>query len=156
MRNKTFFVIFLLIFNSVHTAMANQPPGPNIILGEILILPVMIILSFVGGAYRILKLIEENKQKKGFKLSRIINIIITFFLIFLSFIQEGFATVVALIFGIFALARGMQMIYWGIIANIKNPKPNYLSNANPSRLILLGSFIIIVTVFLVGMILASL
>ena len=145
MKKKTFFIIsFFSIFFMANPAMANQPPGPQLLLSEILILPIMALFSVIGGAYAVMKL-RENKPS-GLK-----TFLVALLAIILSGVNEGLGVIVAIIFGIYALQRGLQMLYWGVRSIPKLKKPEYLIGANPWRLISSGVLLIFITLLLSGM-----
>jgi len=145
MKKKTIYIIsFFSMFVIVNPAMANQPPGPQLLLSEILILPIMALFSIIGGAYAVMKLRE--KKPGGLK-----TFLVALLAIILSGVNEGLGVLVAIIFGIYAIQRGLQMLYWGIRSFPKLKKPEYLIEANPRRLIPSGVFLIFITILLSGM-----
>lgn len=135
-----------LTFFTATSAIANQPAGP-VIIPEIFILPVMILLSVIGGAYAVL----NRTQGKKTRTSWVFLWVAAIFVIFLSAIHEGLACLVAIIFGVIALKRGIQMIIWGIQARHNLENKEHLLHANPKRLIPSGVILIFITIFLVGM-----
>ncbi|MFC1814150.1 hypothetical protein ACFL03_15810 [Thermodesulfobacteriota bacterium] len=145
MKKKTIYIIsFFSMFVVVNSAMANQPPGPHLLLSEILILPIMALFSIIGGAYAVMKLRE--KKPGGLK-----TFLVALLAILCSGINEGLGVIVAIIFGIYAIQRGLQMLYWGIRSFPKFKKPEYLVEANPRRLIPSGVLLIFISILLSGM-----
>ena len=126
------------------TALANNPPSGQTLLSMISILPLTIIFSMMGGAYTVLKQLAPNGFSKGFLISGIAVAII------FSMVHEGFAVIVAVIFGIYAIVRSFMMLGWGLTALTRREKPTHLLGASPWRLIPSGFFLIPITVFLVG------
>ena len=144
-RQQIILIVFAGIFFSPGTAMANNPPSGQTFLSMISILPLMILLSMVGGAYVILKQVQPGKSSKVFR-----NIGIGFAILF-SMVHESFAALVTVIFGIIAIVRSFQMLGWGLGALTRGEKRANLSEARPWRLISCSVSLMTVTVFLVGL-----
>jgi hypothetical protein len=126
---------------------SNQPPGPQVLLSEALILPVMMLLSLAGGAYAIRERLRgERPSRRG-----ILFILGAVLAILISAAHEGLGAVVALVFGIIALKRGGDMLLWGVGACLKKGKDTEPAGANPVRLIPAGVFLVLITLFLMGM-----
>ena len=141
----TLAVCLLAIAPNAH---ADQPPGPMLLMSEILILPVMILLSLAGGAYAIL----DRKTVKRRRVRSWAKGLLAVLAILLSGAQEGLGALVALIFGLFALGRAGQMLYWGA-------RPQKLAAAEPAedgrrprpaRLVAAGTVLAAITLFLMG------
>lgn len=137
---QIYFTAIAIVLFGAQPALANQPPGAQIMLAEILILPIMALLSLLGGAYAII----NRQEKKKRKLKTVIAIVV-------SGINEGLGVLVALVFGIYALIRGFQMLLWGIGAQSFHKSRAHLAGANPLRLIAVGVSLILITLFLTGM-----
>src|SRR5574338_174546 len=101
-------VCLLLLTVFALPAYANQPPGPQVVLAEVLILPIMMLLTTLGGGYAILR--SRPTTRRGVK--PVLAVVI----ILLSGMHEMYGLLVALVFGALAIVRGFQMIYWGIRA----------------------------------------
>ena len=144
-RKQINLYVFAGVFFFTGTAMANNPPSGQTFLSMISILPLMIIFSMIGGAYTVLKRLAPDKSSKVLPITGIALAII------FSMVHEGFAALVTLIFGIIAIVRGFQMLGWGLGALARKEKPAYLSAARPLRLITSSVFLIVITVFLVGL-----
>ncbi len=147
MKRRVFFIAVILMLGVPQAALANNPPGPQAVLAEILILPIMVLLSLVGGGYAVLSRLR-GKKSPGRTILAVVGAILA---ILFSWMNEGFAVIVALIFGIIALSRALQMIIWGARALSKRDPPEHLRKANPWRLIPAGTVLITTTIFLVGM-----
>jgi len=139
--------VFLITLFAASPALANQPPGPQVILAEVLILPVMMLLSLAGGAYAIRERLREGQSSKR----GIFLILGAILAILVSAAHEGLGAIVALIFGIIALKRGGDMLFWGIGACRRKEREAEMTAANPVRLIPSGVMLILITVFLMGM-----
>lgn len=113
-------------------AWANQPPGPQMVLGEILILPLMMLLTALGGGYAVMRA-QGAKRRRFWWVAAVAAI-------FLSGMQEGLALIVMLMFGVVALSRGSRMILWGIAATRPaETRPAHLAQAVPHRLVSAGA-----------------
>lgn len=134
-----------LIFLLAGPAAANDPPGEQTILAEILILPLMMLLSLGGGAYAILEVLSQGKKKRWGAIGRWGGVIL---LILFSFTHEGFGFMVAVIFAIVAVQRGVQMLWWGMRARSAGLRPAHLQKANPWRLIPAGLSLVVLSLFL--------
>lgn len=140
---KAFSSIMLLVFFTATPVLANNSPGPQILLSEILVLPVMIILSIIGGAYTV---IERLRGKK----SRVFPFVLAIIIIFFSFADEGLCALVGIIFGVIALQRSIKMITWGFHARSNREDKEHLMDVTPWRLISAGIVLIPVTIFFIG------
>ena len=151
MKKKVIFPLtFLLTLMAVQPAMANQTPGPYVLLSELLILPAMVILTLMGGGYLIMNRLRPKKSRVR-KLLFIIGMVVVFLV---SGMHEAVGVVIAFIFGIIALRRGFRMISWGREARPVINAPGHLTEANPWRLIPAGGLLIASTIFLIGMAIA--
>ena len=148
MKKKVIFIIFLLIFLSADPAMANEPPSAQSALAMIMILPLMAFFSLIGGAYPIMA-----RYRKAIGCLTFGAAIIA---IFFALAFEPIAFIVTIIFGIYAIIRGFQMLLWGFVTLFSKGKPKDLNliGAKPWRLIPAGCFILLVTVSLCGMMVA--
>ena len=124
--------------------MANQPPGPHVLLAEVLILFLMILLSVLGGAY----VIVNRKKKRKY---RLLTPVAAFLAIIISGAHEGLGVLVAIVFGIYALDRAFKMVAWGVAARSSDNTRTDIAGTSPWRLITTGVLLIIITVFLTGM-----
>jgi hypothetical protein len=127
-------------------AAANQPPGPQLILAEVLILPLMILLSLAGGAYAILHALQPARKTRTVLTAGGALLAILF-----SATSGGIAVIIAAIFAALALQRGVQMVYWGFRARSAEARPAHLARADPRRLLPAGAALIALTLFLLGM-----
>jgi hypothetical protein len=138
-------VALALILLTAGPAAANDPPGPQTVLAEILILPLMMLLSLAGGAYAILEVLSPRKKKRWGAIGRWGG---TILVILFSFAHEGFGFMVAVIFAIVAVRRGVQMLWWGMRARPAGPRLAHLQTANPWRLIPAGLSLVVLSLFL--------
>jgi len=139
--------VFLFVLFSAAPALANQPPGPQILLSEVLILPVMMLFSLAGGAYALRERIRGARPPRR----EILLALGAILAILVSAAHEGLGALVALVFGIIALKRGGEMLLWGIGACNKKKRKAESNGANPLRLISAGALLIFATLFLIGM-----
>jgi len=139
-------VILILLFSPA-PALANQPPGPQILLAEVLILPVMILLSLIGGTYAVRKVSQDERpHRRG-----ILLVLGAILAILVSAAHEGLGAVVAVVFGIIALKRGGEMLMWGFGALKRKQRETEPVGVSPGRMIPAGIILMLVTLFLMGM-----
>jgi hypothetical protein len=146
-------------------ALANQPPGPGVAVPQILMLPIMALLTAIGGGYAILRAKKRPTSLRG---ARWIAIPIIFIM---GFMHEGYSLLVTLAFGLLALTRGVRMIRWGAESarpEVAAPSPQAAASpeqaaTQPSspqrrparwRLISAGALLSLVAVYLMGSALA--
>lgn len=144
---RTVIATILFVLSTATQALANQPPGPQVILSEVLILPTMILFSIIGGAYTVLNQIQKKRP-------RVILFLLAIVAIFLSGMHEGMGALVAIVFGFIALRRSINMIKWGFQARSSRENEEYLVDGTPWRLVSAGVVLIPVTIFLVGLAIA--
>ena len=128
------------------TVEANQPPGPHLHLAEVALLPLLLLLSGIGGAYAVLRALPG--RRRGRSLLRWAGAVLA---ILVSGANEGIALLVAVGFGALGLARGIQMVRWGLGARTTAVRPPHLLAAHPGRLIPAGIVLTGMTAALVGM-----
>jgi hypothetical protein len=143
------FTLVLTVLGVATLAEANQPPGPQLLLAEVGLLPFMILLSLVGGAYGVLRPIRPGARR--WTLLRWAGAVLA---ILASGTSGGIAFLVAAIFGVLALQRGVQMVRWGIQARRSVDRPVHLAAASPRRLLPAGIVLLLGTVGLLGMVTA--
>jgi hypothetical protein len=135
----------LLVLLLVRTAEANQPPGPHLLLAEVALLPLLLLLSGIGGAYAVLRALPGHRR--GRSLLRWAGAVLA---ILVSGANEGIALLVAVGFGVLGFVRGIRMVRWGLGARVA-ARPPHLLAAHPGRLIPAGIVLAGMTAALVGM-----
>jgi len=136
----------LLVLLLARTAEANQPPGPHLLLAEVALLPLLLLLSGVGGAYAVLRALPG--RRRGRSLLRWAGAVLV---ILVSGANEGIALLVAVGFGALGFVRGIRMVGWGLGARATCARPPHLLAAHPGRLIPAGILLAGMTAALVGM-----
>lgn len=139
------FVLSLILLTAGPAA-ANQPPGPQVLVAEILMLPLMVLLSMAGGAYVILQTLQPKRKVRS-----VLTAAAAVLAILVSATSGGIAVVMAAIFAALALQRGVQMVWWGLRVRSADTKPPHLVQASPRRLLPAGAALIVTTTFLTGM-----
>ncbi|MEZ0375166.1 MAG: hypothetical protein ACAI44_39130 [Candidatus Sericytochromatia bacterium] len=91
-------------------AWANNPPGPQMLAFEALIVPMVVLLTAWGGGYALIK-----------KRMSVLPVLAFVGGLVFSLMHQANAAMVALAFGAWGLARGLTMIRWGILANKAEP-----------------------------------
>lgn len=148
------FLTSIFVLSLSESALANVPPSPQSLLALTSILPIMILLTLLGGGYAILKrhnqVLIQSGKKPFLPRSRLLKIGGAIILIFISIPVDGPIALVGLLFGIVALVRGIKMVRWGVHSFPGRERPPYLEGANPVRLIPAGFILIPVALFLIG------
>jgi hypothetical protein len=139
-------LVLSLILLTVGPAAANQPPGPQALVAEILMLPLMVLLSMAGGAYAVLHALQPKRKARS-----VLTVAAAVLAILASATSGGISLVMAAIFAALALQRGVQMVWWGLRARSAGSKPPHLVQASPRRLLPAGAALIVITTFLTGM-----
>jgi hypothetical protein len=103
-------IVLLTLATSV-PAFANQPPGRGVSLPAILMMPMMALLTALGGGYAILRSRPKSSSSIA---SRIVGWMGIAFLVFFGAAHEGGGLLVTLFLGVIALKRAGQMIIWGV------------------------------------------
>lgn len=125
-------------------AWANQPPRGELSLGEVLILPLMMLCTALGGGYAVMRARNEMQGRLKWALAAILAILF-------SFTQEGLAGLLTWIFVGIAIWRGIRMIIWGLGAT-KPPEQRapHLAQAVSWHLISAGVIMCTIAVFIAG------
>jgi hypothetical protein len=127
-------------------AAANEPPRPQLMVAETLLLPLMILLSAAGGAYTILRALQPTrKARTALKASAAVLAVLA------SGATSGIAVVVVAIFAALALRRGVQMVRWSLRARSAHGRPAYLTAVSAPRLMGAGVALLVLTTSLLGM-----
>lgn len=129
------FITFSLSLLMVKPAFANQPPGGQMMLAEISILPMMALFTAIGGGYEL----KEQFKGKDIKGKSTIKVILIFIIFLFSMAHEMFSVLGTIAFGFLAIRRSIALIKWGI-----------QQHGVPTRLIASGSLLTLITCFLVG------
>jgi len=136
---RCLFFALLGLLAGAQPALANQPPGPFVLLSAVSILPWMMLLTLAGGGYAVLRRIGRRRRFRW-----LVAVVVLFF----SFSHEGLAALVALVFGVVAVWRGLRMIGWGVEAKRQPERTEHLVDASPWRLLAAGTVLIVLTVVL--------
>ena len=137
---KRFCLAVVLFLVGASPALANQPPGPGVSLPQILMLPLMALLTALGGAYSILR---TEKQSRSGRAGKWIAVVILFLC---GFTQEFASMLVTCVFGAIAIYRGVRMVMWGWKPAASPPLPD--SGSRGWRLTLAGVALCVVALFL--------
>jgi hypothetical protein len=119
--------------------LANNNPGPQMMLAEVSLLPLMIVLTLAGGGYTVLRRFPPGVRLRW----KVIGAIVA---VFFSAVTESFAVLVAIVFGWIATLRAIRMIGWGI-GGTEAP----LTAARRARLVAAGAALLVAAIFLTGM-----
>ena len=137
-----FLLLFILLFAMPTMASFHTEPFivNSLMLSEILFLVSITCLTAVGGGYKIL----ETRKKI---LSAISLGIFMALVLYFSLVDISIMMLIIICFSVYALARAVRMIKWGLSARRPNP-PEYLESAQPRRLFIVSVLLIISTVIL--------
>jgi hypothetical protein len=142
MKKTRMLLLFVLLF--AMPAMASFHTEPFIVnslmLSEILFLVSITCLTAVGGGYKILE--TRKKILSAISLGIFMAIVLYFSLVDISIMM-----LIIICFSVYALARAVRMIKWGLSARSPNP-PEHLESAQPRRLFIVSALLIIATVIL--------
>lgn len=142
--------VFCLIFLSARPALANVTAGPFTFFPIIILVPILILIaSLAGGVYGVLGVIRGKKAKLatiGFIVLCIAVLIVslTLYTTLLNPYYEYGVLGVALAIIVFAVIRGVRMYRWGFQKR-KGVTNEYLRDAKPTRLIINGLWLIVIT-----------
>src|SRR5258708_7033762 len=139
---KRFCLAVVLVLVGVSPTLANQPPGPGVSLPQILMLPLMALLTAVGGAYSILR--AEKKSRLG-RAGKSVAVAVLFLL---GFMHEFASMLVTCVFGAIAIYRGVRMVRWGWKPAASAPMTD--SGPRGWRLTRAGVALCVVALFLTG------
>jgi hypothetical protein len=88
-------------------ALANQPPAPQLALATVVALPLMMVLTLLGGGYAVMR-------EKGQRRSLVVAFVAALIAIFFAWTHESSAVMVLSLFTLMAVARGCMMLWWGL------------------------------------------
>ncbi len=146
--NATMYIVTAIVIFCPQTVYANNPPSLHSVLSEILILPLMMLFTYLGGGYQILRLRKKQTVKSKTIAQKAFRITVIVIIILFSISMEGATLLVSFIFFIKAAKRGGKMIHWGTTSSEKDQE---LQKWSRSRLILCGVLTIIMVSGLFGM-----
>ncbi|MBI5883750.1 MAG: hypothetical protein HZB91_11675 [Elusimicrobia bacterium] len=145
------FLIFASAVLTASPAWANAPPSSGLGVLSVLVIPIlMLILLKAGGAGPIL-------EAKGVKPRSTLEIIVSLIIVaFFSALSAIFAIPALLAICFIAVCRSIQMLYWGLQAQKPvGKRASPLAGADPARLLTAGGSLIIISVVLTLIGLAS-
>ncbi len=148
--NATMYIVTAIVIFCPQTVYANNPPSLHSVLSEILILPLMMLFTYLGGGYQILRLRKKQTVKSKTIAQKAFRITVIVIIILFSISMEGATLLVSIFFFIKAVKRGGKMIRWGTTPLEKGQEQS-LQKRNRTRLILCGLMTIIMVSGLFGM-----
>lgn len=126
--------VTIVLLSAALPAYANNPPAPQMGLGFIFIIPVMMILTAVAGGYALRRRLFATPNLP----TRIGKVLGVLALIFFGLTHEGWGFLVLLLFAIVALFRAVQLIRWSIRPPVEG--------APRGRLAVAGSLLLIIAI----------
>lgn len=146
---KSLISAFCLVLITGTTAFANNAPGPLAVVSVLSLVILIVVLTFVGGGYRILKRINEAKYPS--KTKRTIRNLVEFIAGVILFFVGVMTTVLGVVgFSLYAIARGIKMILWARDTGKEGERAPHLEGANPKKLRAAGIMLILLTVLILG------
>ena len=133
-----FVLLAVLSLAGTRPALANQVPGPYMLLSLVSILPLMILLTLAGGGYRVL-------HRVSMKHSGWVSFLAALILIVVAMTQAGITFLVTVAFGLVALIRGVRMLRWGH-AKRRAREAELLAGASAWRLQAAGMILVLFAV----------
>jgi hypothetical protein len=113
----------------------------------------MALLTLLGGGYTVLWRLRQQHSGPVGPVSPIIPLAALGVFI-LSGANTAVGSLIALVFGILALSRGLSMLAWGREVCSSQERPNHLKQARPWRLMPAGVLLTLVSLFGLGMVVA--
>jgi hypothetical protein len=130
-------------------ALANNAPGPLAVVSLFSVVILLVVLTFAGGGYSVVKRLHDAKYPS--KVKRAIMNILEFIAGVVLFFTGMMASILGILgFSIFAIGRGVKMIQWARAAEKEGARPGHLEGANPKRLKLAGVMLIVLTLLVFG------
>lgn len=130
-------------------ALANQPPGGNSVMSLLLEVILLIGLTLAAGGYGVFRRMDASKSKFARIFKNALGIIVGTLVFLFGAVNVGAALFALIVFSIYGVVRGVQMIRWGRAAK-KSPRPVYLDGVNPGRLLASGIALIVLTPMIFG------
>ena len=87
-------------------ALANQPPAAEVALATVIALPLMMVLTLLGGGYVVMR----EKGQRRWKIAFVLAVLA----IFVALTHESGAMMVLFFFTLIAVVRGCTMLWWGL------------------------------------------
>ncbi|MCP4147731.1 MAG: hypothetical protein GY757_08265 [bacterium] len=143
-------IVTAIVLFCPQTIYANNPPSPYSVLSEILILPLMMLFTYLGGGYQILRLRKKQTAKSKTLVQKTLRSILISVIVIFAISMEGATLLVSIFFFIKAVKRGGKMIRWGT-TTLEKGQEQSLQKRNRTRLILCGVLTIIMVSGLFGM-----
>lgn len=125
---------------------AGQPPGPQMLVAEVSLAPLMVLLSGLGGAYAIRRALHPEAPRRV-----VLTGGGTALAVLVSGADQGIAFAVTVAFGLLALGRAVAMLRWGWAIPTGGDPPPHLRRASRPRLLLAGGSLAVAALALVGM-----
>jgi hypothetical protein len=146
---NSFLSAFCLVLATASSTFANNAPGPLSIISLLSLVILIVVLTFAGGGYGILKSLNEVKYTS--KLKRTFRNTLEFIAGIVLFFAGIMMSIVGIVgFSIFSIARGVKMVKWARNAEKGGARPAHLEGANPKRLKTAGITLIVLTLLVFG------
>jgi len=138
-----------LVFATASHVFANNGPGPLAIVSMFSLVILLVALTFAGGGYQVMKLIDDAKYPS--KAKRTIYNVLTFIAGVVLFFAGVMASIIGVVvLSLFTIGRGVKMLQWARDAAKEGTRPAHLDGANPKKLKVAGIMLIVLTVLVFG------
>lgn len=152
MIRRTAPTVFILLLAADKNAWAtvNYSSAHQLDAALIAIMPIMVLMTLLGGGYSILR--STRKRKWTYLPAVLLWLLIVWLtLSFLAQLNDKIVMALALVFALLAIRRGGLMIAWAASTRTAHWKRASLKRINPVRLASAGAVLVVITVFLAGM-----
>jgi hypothetical protein len=138
-----------IVFATASYAFANNAPGPLAVVSMFSLLILIVVLTFAGGGYSVVKRLHDAKYPSKVKrtLMNTLEFIVGVVLFFLGVMASILGV---LVLSLYAIGRGVKLIQWAGAAEKEGARPAHLEGANPKRLKIAGVILIVLTLFVFG------
>jgi hypothetical protein len=138
-----------IVLTAASPAFANNGPGPLAAVSVLSLVLLIVVLTFAGGGYGVVKRLDDAKYPS--KIKRTIRNTLEFLAGVVLFFVGIMTTVFGVVgFSVYAIARGVKLIQWSRAAGKDGARPAHLEGANPKRLKAAGSILIVLTLLIFG------
>lgn len=140
---------FCILFATASYAFANNTPSGAGVVSLLIEVFLILIIFNIGGGYAVLNKLDARKPPVSRIAKKILAVAAGLILIFFG-LASGFWIFAMLIFVIYAIGRGVNMIKWSREAKKDRVRLAHLEGVNPKKLKTAGIILIVLTMFVFG------
>jgi len=146
---STLLSALCIVLATASYAFANNAPGPLAVVSMFSLVVLLVVLTFAGGGYDVVKRLHDAKYPS--KVKRTLMNTLEFIAGVVLFFAGIMATILGvLVLSLYAIGRGIKMIQWSKEAEKEGTRPAHLESADPKRLKIAGIMLIILTLLVFG------